>query len=408
MQLLIVTPNYNPDLGPSAPLYTMLSESLVERGHQVTVITAVPHYPTGQVPIEYRGKWFQRSDENGVTVIRVGLPSLKRESLIQRVLQFLAFQVGATLAEIGQKYDATIVANPALQTWLPFTWATILKRRPAIFSVHDVYPDVGIRLGIFTTRAQIAFVSWLERFCLDHASVVRILSDSFRPGLGDLKVAASKISLVHDWVDTDLIRPLPRENQFSQQYGLCESFVVMYAGNIGLSQGLEKVLDTARLLEDHRDVQFVIVGDGTGLASLKAEVAQAQSTNVHFIPFQPRQRLPEVLASASTSLVILKPGIGAASLPSKIFSIMASGRPILICVDKDSEAWRLIEQAGAGIWVDPENPKRLAEAILMLKRDDALREKLGCNGRQWSEQHHSARYSAEQFERLLVRAVNRC
>jgi colanic acid biosynthesis glycosyl transferase WcaI len=405
MHILILTPHYNPDLGPSAPLFTMLSESLLQRGHQVTVITAVPHYPTGLVPPEYRGKWFRRSRENGVNVIRVGLPSVKRQALSQRLLQFLSFQAGAALAEIGQKFDAVIVANPALQVWLPFTWANIIRRKPTIFSVHDVYPDVGIKLGIFKTRTQIAIVSWMERFCLDHASFVRILSDSFRPGIGNLKIPSSKIVLVYDWVDTNLIHPMNNENKFSHQYGLPGKFVVMYAGNIGLSQGLEHLLTTAGLLSEHKDIQFAFVGDGAGLQTLQNQAQQAQLMNVQFIPFQPRERLPEVLASADISMVILKKGIGTASLPSKILSIMASGRPILISVEAESESWRLIERAEAGIWVPPEDPMQLADAILMLRQKSDLRERLGHNGRCWAEQHHSAQYAAEQFERLLLQAV---
>lgn len=405
MHILIITPNYNPDLGPSAPLFTMLSENLVTRGHEVTVITAVPHYPSGQVPPEYRGKWFRKSQENGVKVIRVGLPSVRRSSLPQRLMQFIAFQVGATLAGIGQSYDAVIVANPAIQVWLPFTWAVQLRRKPAIFSVHDVYPEVGIKLGIFKTKSQIAFVSWLERFCLQHACVVRILSDSFRPGLKALNVPDSKMALVYDWVDTALIRPMPQDNPFSQQYGLCGRFVVMYAGNLGLSQGLENILGAAELLVGEQDIQFVFVGDGTGREALEAQSKQKNISNVRFIPFQSRAKLPEVLSSSQVSLVVLKEGIGTASLPSKIFSIMASERPIIISVDQESESCRLINRAEAGMWVPPDDPRQLANAIMALKQDAPLRERLGSNGRKWAEQNHSAQSAAAAFEKLLVDSI---
>jgi len=405
MQILIITPNYNPDLGPSAPLFTMLSESLVQRGHAVTVITAVPHYPSGKVPSEFQGKWFWKSGENGVNVIRVYLPSVRRQSLSQRLLQFMAFQFGATLAVIGKQYSAVIVANPALQVWLPFFWAVILRRKPAIFSVHDVYPDVGIKLGIFKAKFLISVVSWLERYCLDHATFVRILSDSFTPSLRKMGVPESKTSLIYDWVDTALVHPLAHDNQFSQQYGLCTQYVILYAGNIGLSQGLEHILSAAELLADHQDIQFVFVGDGTGRETLQTLTKQKGLYNVQFIPFQPRLRLPDVLASANISVVILKQGIGTTSLPSKIFSIMASGRPILISVDEESESWTLIKSADAGIWVPPEDPVQLANAILLLKQDTALANRLGQNGRMWAEQHHSAQNAAEQFEKLLNQAI---
>jgi colanic acid biosynthesis glycosyl transferase WcaI len=126
---------------------------------------------------------------------------------------------------------------------------------------------------------------------------------------------------------------------------------------------------------------------------------------VQFIPFQPRERLPEVLATADISLVILKHGIGTDSLPSKTFSIMASGRPIIVSVEADSEISKLIKKADAGVWVPPEQPSKLAEAILTLKQDNALRDRIGHNGRIWAEQRHSLQIATEQFEKLLLDAI---
>jgi colanic acid biosynthesis glycosyl transferase WcaI len=406
MQILIITPNYNPDLGPSAPLFTMLSHGLVQRGHEVKVISAVPHYPTGIVPVEFRGKWIRNSIENGVKVTRVALPSVERRSLAKRFYQFACFQIGATIAGLSQRYDVVIVANPALQVWLPFAWMVALRRKPAIFSVHDVYPDVGITLGVFRNKAQIAFVAGLEKFCLTHATFVRILSDSFRPGLMRLNVPESKIALIYDWVDTALIKPEASTNNFSKENGFDRYFIVMYAGNIGLSQGLDNIVSAAKILSDQTDIKFIFVGDGIGKETLQAQVKNLQLENIHFLPFQPRERLPEVLSSADISIVILKKGIGTASLPSKIFSIMASGKPILISVEENSEAWELIRNADAGVWSPPEDPVALAQTILTLKKEDSKRKRLGKNGRLWAERHHSPEVAAEQFEKLLVSAIN--
>jgi colanic acid biosynthesis glycosyl transferase WcaI len=405
MRVLMIAPYYAPDLGPSAPLFTMLSMGLVHRGHQVTVIAAVPHYPSGQVPTLYRGRRIQRSSENGVEVVRVPVPSMNRSNLAQRLLQFICYQLGATWAGLGQRYDVLLVANPALWVWLPFACLGVLRRKPAIFSVHDVYPDVGITLGIFRHKPVIAAVVGLERFCLNHASVVRILSESFRPGLRALGVPDAKMALVYDWVDTALIQPLPRDNAFALEHNLTDRFIVLYAGNLGLSQGLENVLTAAELLVDHYDLRFVLVGDGAGREYLMDQVEQRRLANVQFLPFQPRARLPEVLATADVSLVTLRKGVGSGSLPSKTFSILASGRPMLASVDEGSETWNLVERAEAGLCVPPENPSKLAEAILTLKQDERLRERLGRNGRTWVEHHHSPQSAAEQFEKLLLAAT---
>jgi colanic acid biosynthesis glycosyl transferase WcaI len=405
MRILMIAPYYAPDLGPAAPLFTMLSVELVRRGHSVVVIAAVPHYPSGTVPDAYRGAIIRHSSENGVEVIRVLVPSMKRSNLQQRMLQYASYQLGATWAGLRQSYDVILAANPGLWVCLPFAGLAVARRKPAIFTVHDVYPDVGVTLGLFRHRPVIAAVAALERFCLDHAATVRILSESFRPGLRALGVPDSKMELIYDWVDTDLIRPMPRDNTFACEQGLTDRFVVLYAGNVGFSQGLEHVLTAAQLLAQYQDVQFVIVGDGAGRDRLGLQAQQMGLTNVRFLPFQPRQRLPEVLATADVSLVTLQHGIGSGSLPSKTYSIFASGRPLVASVDEGSEACDMVERASAGVCVPPENPSRLAEAILALKQDPERRERLGLNGRAWAERNHSPQAAAARFEKLMLDAI---
>jgi len=397
---------YAPDLGPSAPLFTLLCEGLVRRGHKVTAIAMVPNYPSGRVSPAFRGKWIWRSRENGVDVIRVGVPSVNRSKLGRRFLQFACYQIGATWASLGQKCDVVLAANPSLTVWLPFAWMVMFRRRPAVFSVHDVYPDVGVKLGVFRNKLVIAAVRGLEKFCLDRSLMVQIISKSFKPELRALGVSDDKMALVYDWVDTDLVHPMPCDNPFAREHNLTGKFVVLYAGNLGLSQGLEHVLTAAGQLAGHGDIRFLFVGDGTGRERLETEAKRRQLGNVQFLPFQPRDRLAEVLGSADVSLVILKRGIGTSSLPSKTFSIFASGRPVIVSLDEGSETWNLVETAEAGLCVPPENPSALAEAILTLKRDRGLCERLGSNGRVWAEQHHSPRSAARQFEELLLAAIS--
>jgi colanic acid biosynthesis glycosyl transferase WcaI len=401
MKILLLVPYYLPDLGPSAPLFSMLCSGFLTRGHQVTVITTVPHYPSGKVSPSYKGKLIWHSIENGAEIIRIGLPSIERKNLVLRLSQYICYQIIATWAGRNIKYDGVFIANPALWVWLPFVYLIVLRKKPSIFSIHDVYPDVGIQLGIFRHKIIINIVAAFERYCLDHASIVRILSSSFRPAINKLGTPNNKIVLIYDWVDTNLVRPLPKVNGFSIEHDLDSKFIVLYAGNIGLSQGLDCVITAAEQLQEHKDICFVVVGDGTAREQLITQTKQYNLKNIHFIPFQPRECLPEVLACADVSLVVLKHGIGAGSLPSKTYSIFASGRPVLASVDEGCEAWNLIHQAQAGVCVPPENPTELAKAILQLKNDPALRKVLGENGRRWAERYHSPQSAAEQMEKLF-------
>ncbi|MCS6994171.1 MAG: glycosyltransferase family 4 protein [Anaerolineales bacterium] len=405
MKILIFGGHYEPDLGPSAPIFTMLCENLVRLGHQVTMIAGVPHFPSGRVPAKWRGKLLWHSVENGVEVIRVGLPSVDRMKLPWRLLQYLTYQIGTTLAGLRREYDVVLSGSSSLTSWLPFAVLAVWRRKPSIYAVYDVYPGVGIKLGIFRHKPVIWLITQMETFCLHRSTLVRIISESFRSELLEMGVPDEKMVMIYDWVDTELVRPLPQDNPFAQENDLVGKFVVLYAGNLGLSQGLEHVLAAAEMLADHQDLLFVFVGDGANRERLVSSAHQRQLKNVRFLPFQPRDRLPEVAASASVSLVTLQRGIANHSIPSKTFTILASGRPIIASIDEDSDAWRLIQKAQAGLCVPPEDPAALAAAILQLREAEEFRKTLGENARKWAEDNHSPLSGAMKIEKMLFEAI---
>ena len=381
-------------------MFTLLCEDLAARGHAVTVLCAVPHFPSGQVPPAYRHGWWQWAEQNGVQVCRVRVPSGNRANLLHRFWTFVVYQLLATFAGLRLQYDVTLVTNPAIETFLPFAVLCWLRRKPCIYAVWDVYPEVGVRMGLFRHRAVIRLVGFLEDFCLHRAQRTQVLSDGFRADLAHHGLTSDQIAVIPHWLDTELIHPLPRKNSFSQAHGLDEYFVVLYAGNLGLSQGLETVLESARVLADNSGIVFLFVGDGAGKTQL---IEQAVGlNNVRFLPFQPRETLPEVLATADISLVVLKQGLGSVSLPSKLFSILASGRPVIASLDKGSDAWDLVQTSQAGMCVSPEDPMALVQAILSLRDDPTQCEQMSRNGRAWAKQFHSPQSAAAKFKNLFL------
>ncbi|MGA2607501.1 MAG: glycosyltransferase family 4 protein [Terriglobia bacterium] len=401
MRVLVITPFYAPDLGPSAALYEMLCEELVRLGCEVSVISAVPHYPTGRVAKEFRGRLVQRERRQGVDVTRVWVPSVDRARLGLRLLGFFCFQVLAALVGLACRYDVLLASSPALEVLLPVVALGVLRRKPMIYSVHEIYPEVGVQLGVFRHRPVIKAIDWMERLCCRRAGYVRVLSEGYKRVLESKGTPESKLAVIWDWIDADFIRPLPRRNAFSAQWGLDDRFVVMYAGNLGLTQGLEEVVEAAWLLDEEPAIRTVLVGDGAAKGSLEQSVERAGLRNVQFIPFQERELLPWVLASADVSLIMLKRGMGTDSVPSKCYSIMASGRPIIASVDEGSDTWKVIQRAGCGLCLEPENPGALAGAILDLFRNDAYRARLGALGRAYAVQHHSKLAAAQEFCNLL-------
>ena len=401
MRILVLTPFYAPDLGPSAALYEMLSEELVRLGHEVSVISAVPHYPSGRVPASFCGRLAAREQRNGVDVTRVWVPSVDRTKLGLRLISFLCYQALAAAISFRRRCDVVIASSPAFEIALPLFLLAFVRRFPFLYSVHEMYPEVGVASGIFRRRALIRLVEWLEQHACRRAARVRVLSEGYQKILQAKGVHAAKLAVIGDWVDPDFIRPLPRRNPFSSHWGVADSFVVMYAGNLGPTQGLERVLDAAKLLAAERSIRFVLVGDGSARAELEERVRADGLSNVVFVPFQPRALLPEVLAAASVSLLTLKKGLGADSVPSKLYSILASARPLIAAVDEGTDIAKLVSAAGCGLRVPPEDPESLREAVLELFRDHEKCRWMGENGRDYVVVCGSKQWAAEGFDALL-------
>lgn len=408
MRILVVTPFYAPDLGPSAALYEMLCEELVHLGCEVSVISAVPHYPTGRVAKQFRGRLVRRELRHGVDVTRVWVPSVDRARLGLRLLSFFCYQVLAAVVGLICRYDLLLASSPALEVLLPVLALALVRRKPTIYSVHEIYPDVGVKLGVFRHRPVIKAIEWMERLCCRRARVVRVLSDGYKRVLESKGTPESKLAVIWDWIDTDFIRPLTRRNAFSTQWGLDESFVVMYAGNLGPTQGLQQVVEAAGLLAEEPAIRVVFVGDGPAKRGLQQSVERAGLRNVQFIPLQERELLPWVLASADVSLNTLKRGMSTDSVPSKCYSIMASGRPIIASVDQGSDTWNLVQRAGCGLCVESGDGRGLAGAVLDLFRDDAYRARLAAKGRSYVVSRHSKAAAGREFYNLVCSLAGHC
>ena len=403
MHVLIITPHYPPDGGPSAPLFRMLAEELVQRGHALSVVAATPHYPGGRPPDGWVRPPGGRETREGVDIHWVAVPAVDRSRLTRRLQQFAAYQLGAAWRVRGLRPDVAIASGPGLQTVLPFLLA---RRRAArtVFSVHDVYPDIGVTLGIFRHRAVIALVTALERACLRAADKVRYLAPAFRAPLLRMGVTEARLSFIPDWVDTQFVRPLPRDNAFAREHGLTGRFVVLYGGNLGFSQGLESVIDAAALLRERDDIRFAFVGQGAGRSALLARAHEAELANVSFIDYQPRERLPELLASGDAGLVSMRRST-VDSLPSKVYSHLASGRPLLAAVPPTGDVAGLLRRANAAQLVAPEDPRAIADGVLSLAAlAPAELAAMGERGRAFAVEHHSPQAAATSFEALLQSA----
>ena len=407
MRVLLLTLYFAPDVAANAVIMTELAEELTTLGHQVTVVTAFPHYAGNVIDHRYRGRFIQREEHEGIQVIRTYLyTSPHKQRFLVRFLNYVSFNFLSTLASLfAGPQDIILAPSPPLTIGLSAYLISRVKRISYVYNVQDIYPDVVVKLGILRNPWVIALSRWLERFVYAHARHITVLSEGFRANLLRKGVPPEKLTVIPNFVDVDFIRPLPRNNGFRHRFGLDGRFVVLYAGNLGHSQNLEHVLECAALLQDQDDIAFVIVGNGSRKPYLEAQARQMGLCNVRFIPFQPREDVPDIYAAADISLVPLRKGIALDSVPSKVYTIMASARPVVAAVDPGSDAWNLVEQAQCGLCVEPESPHALAEAIRALYADPALRERLGRNGREHVVQHYTRQAVARRYHELLTSLV---
>ncbi len=381
-RVLFISPYYPPERGAAAVCVSENAIRLAKRGHEVTVLTTMPNYPTGIVPPEYRGHRILRETLEGVDVVRVWSYASPNKGFWRRILAHTSFGFMAPLlgaGAVGQP-DIIIVQSPPLFDAVAVRLLAWRKRCPYIFMVSDLWPASAVQLGALRNRLLIRLSEWLEWSTYQRAGKVWVVTEGIWENLRQRGLATERMFLVTNGVDTKKFRPLPQP-QAREELGWDDRFTVIYAGTHGLSHGLMTVLAAAEQLLARSDIRFVLVGDGAEKAKLVAEASQRNLTNITFLDPQPHERMPTLLAAADVCLVHVRNiPLFTGMLPIKMYEAMACARPILLAVD--GEARRLAtEEFGAAVYVEPENADALASAIVSIQAQPELARSLGQRGR---------------------------
>ena len=404
MRLAVLCPHFAPDTAPTGEVMTRIVLELAARGHELHVVTALPWYVHHRVEPEWAGRLVRTERTEWGSITRVNPFPTDKRSIPQRAAAFAAFSALAGLAGLrGGRVDGVLAMSPPLTLGLTGRAMGLVRRGRVVFNVQDVFPDVAVELGAITNTRIIALARWLERTTYRASDAVTVLSDDLRANLAAKVPPAHrpKIRVIPNFVDTEAIRPADRHTAYRRELGLGDETVVLYAGNVGLSQSLELVVAAATELRHDPSVVFVVNGGGSALEGLKATVASAGLGNVRFAPYQPLARLSEVLATGDVHLVPLKAGLARSSVPSKSYSILAAGRPLLASVDEGTEVARMVAAAGCGVAVPPDDPGAFVAALKGLLADGAGRRAMGAAGRRWVEAWASPASVAAAYEALF-------
>lgn len=402
--LVVLCPHFEPDTAPTGTVMTRIVSELVDLGHEVHVVTSLPWYRDHAIESGWGGRLVRTEMTPWGSVTRVHpFPGEDKSNLLRRALGFLAYSAlagfqGLRVGGWFRRSEAVIAMSPPLTLGLTGWFVSRLRRAPLVFNIQDVFPDAAVETGAISNGAIIAAARWLERVSYRAAEVVTVLSDDLaqnvRAKLG--AGSAGKVEVIPNFVDTDVIRPLDRLTAYRAELALGDGPVVLYAGNVGFSQSLDLVISAARELPS---VTFLINGDGAARVSLEESAKDVK--NVRFAGYIAQNRLAELLATGDVHVVPLKSGLGRVSVPSKTYSIMAAGRPVLAAIDPGTAVPRILEESGGGIAVSPDDSRCFVNALREMFADPEKLRQMGESGRRWVEREASPRAVGAAYDTLL-------
>ena len=405
MHVLTLTQYYLPEAGAAQARLGGYMGQLVEVGHQATVLTCFPNYPSGVVFPAYRGRLFHAENVGNVQVLRVFSIVSPNKSLVMRLVDYLSFALCASLAVLGlrfwRRYDVVVVESPPLFLGIAGVLAALVNGCPLVCHVSDLWVDAIVDFGILSAQhSLVRMLSHLERWVLSRSERLVTVTPGVQDRLLQKGVQCDKVRVITNGVDLDTYHPLPDREDVRQRLGFEGRFVVVYAGTHGYIHGLDVLIDTVLRLRNDKDILFLCIGDGADKPRVRRQAEALGLINVRFEDQMMPEELVQYLGAADVGVVTLRRlSLSQSALSVKMLSYMACACPVVLSGDGITRT--VLEEAGGGIVVPPEDPESLAEAILHLRRNPALCFRYGEQGRRFVELRFDRTRLAQQFVQTL-------
>ncbi len=406
MKIIQLPPYYTPEQISSSHLTEDLEKAFVEAGYDMEIYAPTP---TRGVSCETRSEYRKKKREekyNGKIVVRRFSMFREGRNPFLRALRYVLCNIVQYFKGIRVKNADILMAGstPPTQGLL----CGLVKKRlkiPFIYNLQDIFPDSLVSSGLTHNGSLLWKIGRrMEKFTYHSADKIIVISEAFRQNLLDKGVPEEKIAVIPNWVDCDVVKPVSRaENSLFEELQLDRSgFYVTYAGNLGEAQGIDTILSAAALLEDRPDIQFILFGGGPNYAKYEQHLAEKGHANVRLFPLQPPERISEVYSLGNVSLVACKKGLGAAAMPSKTWSIMAAGCPVLAVFDRDSELDKLLTENACGVCVEPDAPEALRDAVVQIYNDQESAGEMGTRGRRYVVENLSTSISVQKYIEVIA------
>lgn len=398
MRILILTQYYPPETGAPQNRLSGLAYEMKAAGHEICILTAMPNYPAMEVQEMYKGKWFVKEELAGIAIYRSWIYVSKKRTIMARLLNYFSFTISSVLiaSKVKGDFDLLLCESPPLFLGLSGWWISKRKRARFIFNVSDLWPESAEKLGVITNRFFLRMATRLEEFLYNHAFMVTGQTQGIVQNIKS-RFPEKKIHWLPNGVDesifhTDIDSGRRKALGFEE-----DDFLILYAGIIGIAQGLDVVLDAAKLIPGSLKVKFLMLGEGPEKERLQARKLKENITSVYFLDLLPREEVPYLVQAINAAVIPLKKmDLFLGAIPSKIFENLALQKPVLLGVD--GEAKKLfIEEGKCGIYFMPEDAVDLKDAIVFLTTHQDLADEMGKNGRNYVEKYFLRKNIANDF-----------
>ena len=391
-RLLVLNQYYHPGVEATAHLLTELCESLTSE-YSVTVITGQLHGREEEPDYEVK---------NGVELVRVHSTSYDRAALHRRVANYFTYLARALRRGlVAERPDVVLcMTDPPLIGNVAYLVARRF-RSPLVIVSQDVFPEIAVSLGRLRNPFLVAVLRRLIGFYLQHADRVVAIGPVMRERLVAKGARPDRVEVIPNWVDTSAVVPMPRENPWATEHDLLNRFVVMHSGNVGHAQNLDTLVEAAAELDDLEQLRVLVIGTGARFSHVTNLARRLADNRVQFLPYQPRSTLSESLSSADVHFLGLSPGLSGYIVPSRLYGILAAGRPVLAAVESHSEPGMLVQEVGCGIVVPPDRPDLVARTIRELVAGEHDLVTMGRRGRDYVEANASRERAVARYQQVL-------
>ena len=407
MRIVFFSHYYPPEVNAPASRTSEHCRVWAKAGQDVTVVTCAPNHPRGELYPGYKNKLWQRETLDGVKVIRLWTSIAANSGFLRRTLNYLSYFAAATLAlPFLPKADVVVSTSPQFFCGLVGLFARPLKRAPWVLEIRDLWPESIAAVGAMERGLGFRAVEALERLAYRRADAIVPVTRSFVAHIAERRGTGDGIEVIRNGADLATFCRTDAGADYRRQLGLDGKFVATYVGTLGMAHGLRTLLDAAESLKGDPRFAFVLAGDGADRANLEAERISRRLENVHILGQRPKSEMPALWSASDAAVVLLKNTEAFKKvLPSKMMEAMAMERPIVLGVD--GEARELLEEAGAGIAIPPEDAKALADALVRLANDRAEAAAFGSRGRAYVTENLDRAKLAARYLQLLEDVADR-